>query len=160
MSKQRFRSLLDRHLSLDSIRWLCRFAPFLFYIVSVLLWGFDNCYCFSDIHHVVFTPFCNDNIVFFYFHWKLILCVSLILEGKGHFILMSRFLCWCFFRVSLDLILGIVAEFGKFHNFLGFVSQTVIEWKIVRDFASNGKKLWSFQNFGLRVWNYLYLEIA
>lgn len=55
----------------------------LFNIVFVLLWGFDNCYCFSDIHHVVFTPFCNDNIVFlFYFHWKLILCESLILEGS------------------------------------------------------------------------------
>jgi hypothetical protein len=55
---------------------------------------------------------------------------------------MLRFFCvGVFFRVSLDRILGTVAEFGKFPNFLGFGSETVIEWKTVRDFASNGQKL-------------------
>lgn len=36
---------------------------------------------------------------------------------------------------------GTVAEFGKFPNFVGFGSETVIEWKTVYDFASNGQKL-------------------
>lgn len=48
---------------------------FLFYIVSVLLWGFDNCYCFSDIHHIVFTPFFNDNLEFFLLSMKIDFCV-------------------------------------------------------------------------------------